>query len=315
MVIRPTNVLDPEIEIFPREGQLTKLLEATSAAISHGDRALVVALTKRDAEDVAGWLCDQGIKSMYLHSDLNTVERAEVLQKLQSGECEVLVGVNLLREGLDLPQVSLVVVLDADKEGFLRSERSLIQSIGRAARNQRGRALLFADRVTEAMGNCIAETYRRREKQQHYNTLHGLEPRSTTGSSMRSLFENERNALKAELESIKMELAPFRKSDSSQKTAPRIGAAETQDANVAPGARNSGQDVVEKVQNVVVGGSKSTRVRDPVSRATTHAEDDAASQRGVKAGMPRQRAEESEESARLSHMVLFETACTSTPEL
>jgi excinuclease ABC subunit B len=303
MVIRPTNVLDPEIEICPREGQLTKLLEATSAAIAHGDRALVVALTKRDAEDVAGWLCDQGIKSMYLHSDLNTVERAEVLEKLQSGVCEVLVGVNLLREGLDLPQVSLVVVLDADKEGFLRSERSLIQSIGRAARNQRGRALLFADRVTVAMGNCVAETYRRRQKQEHYNTVHGLQPRSTTGSSTRSLFEDERLSLQAELESIKIELAPFRKSAASQKSAPRSGAATTQDANVALGARNLGQGVVKGEQSVGVGGSERTLGRDPGTPRTTIAEDGEASQREVQAGVPPQRAEESEESGRLRHMV------------
>jgi len=211
MVIRPTNVLDPEIEICPREGQLAKLLEAASDAVAHGDRVLVMALTKRDAEDVAGWLCDQGLRAQYIHSELNTVERAGVLQGLQKGKCDVLVGVNLLREGLDLPQVSLVVVLDADKEGFLRSERSLIQGIGRAARNQRGRAIFFADRVTGAMTKCIRETYRRRDRQQAYNERHELQPRSAKGSATKSLFDMERESLQTELESIRNEIAPFRK--------------------------------------------------------------------------------------------------------
>jgi len=309
MVIRPTNVLDPEIEICPREGQLTKLLEAASAAIAQGDRALVVALTKRDAEDVAGWLCDQGIKSMYLHSDLNTVERAEVLEKLQSGVCDVLVGVNLLREGLDLPQVSLVVVLDADKEGFLRSERSLIQSIGRAARNKRGRALMFADRVTDAMGKCVAETYRRRQKQEHYNAVHGLEPRSTTGSDTRSLFEKERLALTAELESIKIELAPFRRAAPAPEAAPREDGAATGDANGTQDAqplRHPSGVVLQGMgaeSESAPGGSESALGDDLALPKTLTVEECAAGEGGVRADTPRQRVEESAERTRLRLMV------------
>lgn len=163
MLIRPTHVLDPEVKVVGTQGQLQHLLKELKARIeSHGDRSLVMTVTKRDAEDLAGWLCTNGVRAKFLHCDLNTVERCEVIQELQEGAIDAIVGVNLLREGLDLPQVSLVAILNADKEGFLRSDRSLTQTIGRAARNPRGLALLYGDRVTGAMSRCIAETERRR---------------------------------------------------------------------------------------------------------------------------------------------------------
>ncbi|EKX44074.1 hypothetical protein GUITHDRAFT_72442, partial [Guillardia theta CCMP2712] len=187
MVIRPTGILDPEIEVKPTKNQLNVMLEEIQARKEHGDKVLLMAFTKRNAEDVAAWLCDNNVNASYIHSGLNTVERAEVLQELQSGGLDAVVGVNLLREGIDLPQVSLVLVLDADKEGFLRSCRALIQIIGRAARNERGKAIFFADRETAAMRECIEETYRRRRMQQLYNEKHSLRPVSVSRREMRSL--------------------------------------------------------------------------------------------------------------------------------
>jgi len=200
MVIRPTSVLDPEIEVWPKAGQLDALLEEVRARIAQGDKSLVMAITKKDAEDLASWLLQHGVVAKYLHSGLTTHERADVLEELQRGELQVLVGVNLLREGLDLPQVSLVVVMDADKEGFLRSSRSLIQTVGRAARNERGKAVFLADVVTKSMQTCIDETYRRRKKQAAYNAEHQLLPITAVGRETRSLFDIEREESDSGLE-------------------------------------------------------------------------------------------------------------------
>ena len=177
-VIRPTGLLDPEIEVVTASGQVAHLLEQIKQRRSVGERVLVTALTKRLAEDLSAYLCENGVACKWLHSELDAFERVELLKDLREGKFESLVGVNLLREGLDLPEVSLVAILDADKEGFLRSETSLIQTIGRSARNVNAKVILYADKITEAMRNAIAETARRRKLQQEFNQLHGITPQT-----------------------------------------------------------------------------------------------------------------------------------------
>ncbi|HET6979109.1 MAG TPA: excinuclease ABC subunit UvrB [Pyrinomonadaceae bacterium] len=177
-IIRPTGLMDPEVEIRPVKGQIDHLLEECRQRAEQRERVLVTTLTKRMAEDLTEYFTEVGVRVRYLHSDIETLERIKILRDLRRGEFDVLVGINLLREGLDLPEVSLVAILDADKEGFLRSEQSLIQTIGRAARNSRGKAILYADRITESMKRAIGETERRRGIQEVYNRENGITPQT-----------------------------------------------------------------------------------------------------------------------------------------
>ncbi|WP_448565378.1 excinuclease ABC subunit UvrB [Thalassotalea ganghwensis] len=176
-VVRPTGLLDPEIEVRPVDTQVDDLLSEVNKRVAIGERVLATTLTKRMAEDLTDYLDEHNVKTRYLHSDIDTVERVEIIRDFRLGKFDVLVGINLLREGLDMPEVSLVAILDADKEGFLRSERSLIQTIGRAARNINGRAILYADRITGSMRRAIDETNRRREKQESYNKANNITPK------------------------------------------------------------------------------------------------------------------------------------------
>jgi excinuclease ABC subunit B len=187
-VIRPTGLLDPVIDVRPVINQVDDLLDEVDKTIKMGDRVLVTTLTKRMAEELAKYMDRLGIKCRYIHSEVKTLQRVEILRGLRLGEFDVLIGINLLREGLDLPEVSLVAILDADKEGFLRSERSLIQTIGRAARNDRGRVIMYADKITESMRITMDETNRRREIQIKYNTEHGITP-LTVGKSREEIIE------------------------------------------------------------------------------------------------------------------------------
>ncbi|MEO8038399.1 MAG: helicase-related protein, partial [Betaproteobacteria bacterium] len=173
-LVRPTGLVDPQISVRPAATQVDDLLSEIGERVRAAERVLVTTLTKRMAEDLTEYLAEHGTKVRYLHSDIDTVERVEIIRDLRLGEFDVLVGINLLREGLDLPEVSLVAILDADKEGFLRSERSLIQTIGRAARHINGKAILYADVVTQSMRRAIAETDRRRERQVAFNEMHGI---------------------------------------------------------------------------------------------------------------------------------------------
>jgi excinuclease ABC subunit B len=186
-IIRPTGLLDPEISVRPVEGQIDDLVSEVNKETANHHKVLITTLTKRMAEDLTQYMAELGIRVKYLHSDIDTLERAEIIRDLRLDVFDVLVGINLLREGLDIPEITLVAILDADKEGFLRSETSLIQTIGRAARNSEGHVIMYADKVTDSMKHAIEETERRRKLQQEYNEAHGITPQ-TIQKSVRDLI-------------------------------------------------------------------------------------------------------------------------------
>jgi excinuclease ABC subunit B len=192
-VVRPTGLVDPPIEIRPASTQVDDVLSEIQLRVARQERVLITTLTKRMAEDLTEYLQEHGIRVRYLHSDIETVERMEIIRDLRLGAFDVLVGINLLREGLDLPEVSLVAILDADREGFLRSEGSLIQTVGRAARNLNGTAIMYADKVTGSMQRAIAETDRRRQKQLEFNREHHIEPRSIV-KEVRDIMDGARDS-------------------------------------------------------------------------------------------------------------------------
>jgi len=215
-VIRPTGLLDPEIEVRKTEGQIDDLIGEINKVTERGEKVLVTTLTKKMSESLTDYLKNVGIKVRYLHSEIQTLERMEILRDLRLGAFDVLVGINLLREGLDLPEVSLVVILDADKQGFLRTETSLIQTIGRAARNAHGRVIMYADGISEAMGKALSETERRRNIQREYNEVNGITP-TTIEKAIRSVIEATKVAEESDeyyqgrspLELTKKELAEY----------------------------------------------------------------------------------------------------------
>jgi excinuclease ABC subunit B len=221
-VVRPTGLLDPEVEIRPAGTQVDDLLGEIRLVVERGERVLVTTLTKRMAEDLSEYLDDHGVRVRYLHSDIETVERVEIIRDLRLGVFDVLVGINLLREGLDMPEVSLVAILDADKEGFLRSERSLIQTMGRAARHLSGRAILYADRVTGSMERAMAETDRRRDVQKAYNKAHNITPTGVE-KSVQDIMEGAR-------------LMPTRGKDKARKVAESKAAYTQEIVNLTPAA-------------------------------------------------------------------------------
>ena len=244
-VVRPTGLVDPEVEVRPATNQVDDVLQEIRIRVDKNERVLITTLTKRMAEQLTDYLTDNGVKVRYLHSDVDTVERVEILRDLRLGAFDVLVGINLLREGLDIPEVSLVAILDADKEGFLRAERSLIQTIGRAARNVNGRAILYADRITDSMKKAMFETERRRNKQIAFNLEHGITPRSVV-KRIKDLIDgvySEKSGKEAE----KLQIAQAMVEDMSEK-------------DVAKEIKRLEKQMVEHAKNLEF--EKAARVRD-----------------------------------------------------
>ncbi|WOC33601.1 MULTISPECIES: excinuclease ABC subunit UvrB [Caproicibacterium] len=226
-VIRPTGLLDPEIDVKPTEGQIDDLISEINQRTAKKQRVLVTTLTKKMAEDLTAYLENMGIRVRYMHHDIDTVERQEIIRDLRLGEFDVLVGINLLREGLDIPEVSLVAILDADKEGFLRSERSLIQTIGRAARNAEGHVIMYADTVTPSMEAAIRETNRRRSLQQAYNTAHGITPKTIT-KKVADVLEISSNKEEKKGRKQKKRLSPIEREQEIQRLTKEMQAAAKQ---------------------------------------------------------------------------------------
>ena len=208
-IIRPTGIIDPAIEIRPLKNQIDDLMEEVRSRAERNERVLVTTLTKKTAEDLSAYLENVGLRVKYLHSDIDTIERVEILRALRLNEFDCLVGINLLREGLDLPEVTLVAILDADKEGFLRSERSLIQTAGRAARNTEGKVILYADSVTDSMQRLLDVTQARREKQITYNEAHGITPKTIVKKVQDSLAVIRKKSVRDEALTLKEGATPY----------------------------------------------------------------------------------------------------------
>jgi excinuclease ABC subunit B len=238
-IIRPTGLVDPELEVRPARGQVDDLLAEIRDVVEAGHRVLVTCLTKRMAEDLSTYYRDLGLRVKYLHSDIDTLERTAIIRSLRLGEFDVLVGINLLREGLDIPEVALVGILDADKAGFLRSRGSLIQTIGRAARNAQGRVILYADEHTDAVRDAVAETRRRQTRQREYNQRHGIVPRTIAkriADPMEEIFE--RDYVTVEVPDASAEVEPL-------PADPEEAVAELRDAMLAAAAEERFEDAAE----------------------------------------------------------------------